>query len=210
MWARSRQNMRVHGTGDVASDYKAIFELANAMHVRLVELNNVKENSSFSAAEEMPSSSGEDCLAVPATDGTNIGPFSYSVLATCELRRRIAKDLHGGSISYSIPLLQSGEADGTCTPELGFESRKRQWGCWVWAKEKIWWLLAHVGVIVLSMKWQKSLMFFPLELAFPTATLLGFSFGSTTQSRRVLFFWLYIILGVIPHVCLHAVFVWTS
>jgi hypothetical protein len=107
-----------------------------------------------------------------------------SAFTEAELRRRIRKDLRGGSISYTTPLLPNGESG-------------QEWTTKAWIKNYKLSIIATVTcvaamvVIVALLGW--TFMFF---LVLPFELIVTLCVGSTRKSRIVLFFWLSIVVGV--------------
>ena len=115
-----------------------------------------------------------------------------SALTEAKLRRRITKDLRGGSISYTTPLLPNGESG-------------EKWNATAWMKSHklsiiamiicvvamminvIVWIPDHTGTIA------GTIALIPL----PTVLIAALYIGSTRASRVVLFAWIFILV-VIP------------
>nr|GFD59915.1 hypothetical protein [Tanacetum cinerariifolium] len=77
MWVSAKLTMRQRGREDVSGEYRAVFELSDAMHEQLSPLQN------------------EDAKDVREIDEST-------------LRKRITKDLRGGTIAYETRLLSEG------------------------------------------------------------------------------------------------------
>ncbi|KAF1834814.1 hypothetical protein BDW02DRAFT_597817 [Decorospora gaudefroyi] len=110
-----------------------------------------------------------------------------SLFPESELRRRITKDLRGGSIAYDTPLLLDGE-DG-----------KANFKAFVMRQKQI--LVAFIVCIALSgtsIVWLSPIVviLFPLPLEWAITIYMG----TTRKSRIMLFFWSFVILSVIPQI----------
>lgn len=161
MWLRSHIIMKRRSKRDVAGEYKALFEITDAMRTQLEE--HGKE------------------------EGLDISALSESTL-----RRRITKDLRGGTISYETSLLSSGE-DGKGDAGWGFKP---------WVKKEIWWIIlglsSVVGIILVMTVGEvlEAIIIYGL----PLEVLIAMYVGSTNKSRVIIFFWLFMFLSVIPQI----------
>ena len=101
MWASAKTTMKQRGRKNVAGEYKAVFELADAMHEQLASVANEEANEEANDARQMNESA---------------------------LRQRITKDLRGGMIAYDTPLLNKLE-DNTEGKEWTMKAwaRKEMW-----------------------------------------------------------------------------------
>jgi hypothetical protein len=157
MYLRARIRMHRHDIPGAVGEYKAVFELASAMHTQF-----------------------EDVEKTEGRDASN--------LSEDHLRRRIAKDLKGGSISYRSSLLPEGD--------LGIHNRKpvnapSVWNFRRWFTKERWWIM---GLTI-------SICGVPATLCFPVGTyfLLGWMWpllfvfsmyvGRSGRSRCVLLVW---------------------
>lgn len=148
---------RGHPT-DIAGEYQAVFQLADAMH------------SQFD------------------TDNEKVEKAGVHVLSENELKRRIVKDLKGGSISYKDSLLHSGDA----------RSEMRPWQTRDWVKKEIAWLALLVAAVVVCLL---AAWFFPFVVAaylLPLQVLFAMYVGQSGRSRIVLLVWLVMALSLVP------------
>ncbi|XPS95522.1 hypothetical protein M3J09_004810 [Ascochyta lentis] len=86
LWTSSKLSMKQRGRDSVAGEYKAIFELADAMHAQLAD---------------METEEGEENNARSLTES--------------KLRQRIKKNLNGGAIAYDTTLLPEHDANDPWT-----------------------------------------------------------------------------------------------
>jgi hypothetical protein len=159
MWTQSYITMKNRGRKDVAGEYKAVLELADALNTTLVQ--------------NMDSS-----------------PQNTLNLTESTIRRRITKDLHGGSIAYETPLLAGGEnGEGDHREEL----RK-------WLKKEAWWILVIVVSLApcffLFMTAPRGMSWILVE--FLAALVFTVCIGTSGKSRGVLFLWSFTLLCLIP------------
>jgi hypothetical protein len=114
--------------------------------------------------------------------------FDKSSLSEARLRRRINKDLRGGSISYESSLL-SVEEDEKNDPSRSF---------WNWTKREKWWLTALFATLGIT---ATSSIFVPIHglgiHTFPLEIGLTMYIGTTGKSRAIVLFWLFIALSVV-------------
>ncbi len=107
-----------------------------------------------------------------------------SALTEADLRRRIRKDLRGGSISYTTPLLINGESGQEWTVKAFIKSHKLSilttGAC----------VAAVVSTAVLLPSTRTCLFVAPFVL------IASLYIGTTRKSRIVLFVWLCILVGV--------------
>jgi len=107
-----------------------------------------------------------------------------SAFTEANLRRRITKDLRGGSISYTTPLLPNGESG-------------QEWDAIPWIKSHKLSIIAMVACIVamaLSAVYLLRTTMFLLPL--PGVLALALYIGSTGKSRIVLFVYIYLIVTI--------------
>lgn len=121
-----------------------------------------------------------DKHSIDTTDGTE-----------AELRRRIVKDLKGGAISYNTELLSNLEDQGGA---LGWRSVK------AYLKKEKFWLLALVvlvgGSIALGVL--NALPEGTCVVGLTLALIITLCVGTTPNSRRIIMFWCFWILAVLP------------
>ena len=117
-------------------------------------------------------------------DLANEEASDVSASTEAQLRQRITKDLRGGSISYTAPLLPNGEGD-----------QARIIKSWVWAHK-----LSIAAVVVCVLATHFSANFLPPTIMFllplPVELMIALYIGSTRESRVVLFIWIYMITTV--------------
>ncbi|KAF1937400.1 hypothetical protein EJ02DRAFT_426675 [Clathrospora elynae] len=166
MWFRTHIIMKKRGIEDVAGEYRAVLELADAIRAQLQPTTPSVER-------------GQEPL-------DNISAFTES-----KLRRRITKDMHGGSISYVVPLLyngENGEGDGG-------------WGFRAWVKSNRWSIFTFLVSVALLMT-NVILLFIPTPiivfLSLPLTWFFSIHMGTSSMSRVVLFFWFFVIMSVVP------------
>jgi hypothetical protein len=108
------------------------------------------------------------------------------------LRRRVMKDLRGGSISYTTPLL-SNEKVGQ-----GYAG----WNFRAWMKRN------HMSFFALFVSFAVALIIFVayvkvalvLFVPLPLECAIYLYLGTSQRSRTVLFFWLYVVISVVPQI----------
>jgi hypothetical protein len=116
-------------------------------------------------------------------EGVEVYTFTES-----ELRRRITKELRGGSISYTTPLLPNREG-------------RARWNIRAWRNVKAWTknhklsilaIITCIAVMLLDLLTVGTvvLMVLPAEL------VLALYIGSTRKSRMVLLVWIFILVTV--------------
>ncbi|CAO2654126.1 Nn.00g108590.m01.CDS01 [Neocucurbitaria sp. VM-36] len=118
--------------------------------------------------------------------------FKISTLSESRLRRRITKDLRGGTISYKTSLLENGKnGEG----DSG-------WGFKVWLKKEKWWL---TGLLVSILVLLAAALTSPIRTSMvtyglPLEVLISMYIGSTDRSRLIIFLWSFITLSVVPQI----------
>lgn len=187
----------------IAGEYRAVFELADAMHSQLLSLEN--DNSICSGGD------------------------AWRDLSEGELRKRIETQLRGGEISYGegdagLPrkgkagavvdgLLSSGNAGMEKDGEKDEGGGEDEWTLRAWARREIWWLLALAlalvveGVVVAKLvelggSTSAGVWMFP---ALPLAILFAMYVGLTHASRGMVLFWAVLVVCVMPGVVLGVV-----
>jgi hypothetical protein len=109
-----------------------------------------------------------------------------SKLSETQLRRRITKDLNGGSISYRSSLLVDKDSSARKAPNAPSVWNFRRW----FAKER-WWIggitLAICGVP--ATLWTRIGVYFPLGWLFPVLFVFSMYVGRGDGSRGVLLGW---------------------
>lgn len=107
-----------------------------------------------------------------------------STFTEANLRRRITKDLRGGSISYTTPLLPNGEIGQDWETKALMKSHK----------------LSIMAMIVCILAMALSAAYLPrttmLLLPLPGVLALALYVGSTRKSRIVLFVYIYLIVTI--------------
>jgi hypothetical protein len=183
MWLHSHIIMkRRGGPRDVAGEHKAVLELAHAMHQQHVGLDLVKEEKVGDASPTTTTASTTTAAAIAAT-----------VVTEAQLRRRVAKELRGGSISYAAPLLTNGETAEDKTIRA-------------WVKRNKWSIAGMLWCLVLTtvggfFAYRYIILLIPLPLELGVALYIG----STRKSRGVIFFWAFVLLSVLPQIILTVV-----
>lgn len=171
MWALTKLTMKQRGREDVAGEYKAVFELSDAMREQLSPLQN------------------EDAKDVREIDEST-------------LRKRITKDLRGGTIAYETLLLSEGESS----------TADSDWSVKGWAKREAWWLLALVTSMIvsglcirafISQGGRGDLFIF---WALPFALMFSMYVGTTHRSRSMVLFWAALVVCVLPGIIVGVVF----
>jgi hypothetical protein len=112
-------------------------------------------------------------------EGEDVSAFNEA-----KLRRRITKDLRGGTISYTTPLLPNGESG-------------QRWNTKTWIKNHKLSIIATVACIAatgFSVAYLPPTTMFLLPL--PAESMLALYIGSTRNSRVVLFAWIYLIITI--------------
>ncbi|RYN99605.1 hypothetical protein AA0120_g1957 [Alternaria tenuissima] len=111
-----------------------------------------------------------------------------SALTEAKLRRRITKDLRGGSISYTTPILPNGD-------------RSEKWNAMAWMKSHKLSIIAMIVCVAAMMinlfAWVPDDTGTVALLPLPTVLIAALYIGSTRGSRIVLFTWIFILV-VIP------------
>ncbi|KAG9186051.1 hypothetical protein G6011_02607 [Alternaria panax] len=107
-----------------------------------------------------------------------------SALTEAKLRRRITKDLRGGSISYTTPLLPNGESG-------------EEWKIKVWLESHKLSIIAMVACVAAMMfnafvLLPRTMVLLPLPGEFALALYIG----STRGSRIVLFVWIFLLVTI--------------
>lgn len=118
-------------------------------------------------------------------EGEHSSTITESVLSHC-----IKKDLRGGSISYSAPLLPNGEST-------------EKWIFLNWMKTHKWSIAAMCGfaaTTAVCAVWIPFVGFYLLTL--PLDFSIALYMGSTPNSRGVFFFWSFVVVGVVPTIIL--------
>ncbi|KAJ4375005.1 hypothetical protein N0V83_002084 [Neocucurbitaria cava] len=118
--------------------------------------------------------------------------FKISTLPESRLRRRIAKDLRGGTISYKTSLLQSGK-DGEGDSGWGFKA---------WVKREKYWLAAFFVAIAVMLGGVLSSTVYTATVTYglPLEIIFTMYLGKMDNSRVVIFLWSFIILSVFPQI----------
>ncbi|KAJ4987007.1 hypothetical protein SVAN01_07548 [Stagonosporopsis vannaccii] len=170
MYVSSKFTRLQRGREDVAGEYKAVFELSDAMHAQLDTLE-----------EE---------------DGKEIRQITEPTL-----RRRVTKDLRGGSIAYDTTLLSKGDD----------WSGGLDWTLKAWALREIWWFVGLVIAITIDgfvirrffidydNGVRDDLWFFP---ALPLAIGFAMYVGLTHGSRVMVLSWAMLVMCVLPAIVL--------
>jgi hypothetical protein len=112
-------------------------------------------------------------------------------LSESELRRRIAADLNGGSISYATPLLSNNGGN-------------IEWGIVSYLKKKGWWLVALIIFCTASIV-GGVYNIMPVAIAvvgFAVGLIITVSVGSTHKSKGVILWWSFWAFAVVPEVIL--------
>jgi len=149
--------MRGRSKEDVAGEYKAVFELAAAMR------DQIKNPSldTLPTAQHPAKEEGDD----------------ISAFTEAKLRRCITKGLRGGSISYTNPLLPTGDSG-------------HEWNTRAWIRSHKLSISAMVVCVMVTVYGafdtsRITYFLFPL----PVELILALYIGSTRKSHIVLFFW---------------------
>ncbi len=167
MYLSSKLTRLRRGSKDVAGEYKAVFELSDAMHTQLTQFEKEEAND-------------------------------FRDITESELRRRITKDLHGGSIAYNTALLHA-DPDGIKSDE---------WTLVAWMRREMWWMFTlAVSVVVdgfiirrfLIDGLRGDLWLFP---ALPLAIVFSMVVGLTYKSRLMVLLWAVLVLCVLPAIVL--------
>jgi hypothetical protein len=160
MWLSAHITMKQRGRKQVAGEYKAILELANAMQIQLLSHSGSSEKTTANMSES-------------------------------ELRRRIAKDIRGGAISYETPLLSNGE-DGCGNAGRGAVT--------VYLKRETWWLVALVVSVVTSIivgvYYLLPVLIFIVGIT--VSLIVTICVGSTHKSKGIILWWSFWALAVLP------------
>lgn len=116
---------------------------------------------------------------------------NVSTLTEAQLRRRITKDLSGGSISYKSSLLHEEDGEDVKADTTG-------WGFKAWWKEEMWWI---IGMLVALVGWIVPVVY-SLYVIFAWVLPLVWVFvmvvSSSGRVRAVLLFWPLLVLGAVP------------
>ncbi|USP75159.1 uncharacterized protein yc1106_02433 [Curvularia clavata] len=177
MWLRSHSVMKRRGRTDIAGEHKAVLELAQAMQQQHAGLASpIKEQDE--QEEKDGASTTTTAVAIPVTEAS--------------LRHRVTKELRGGSIAYTAPLLANGEiAD--------------DWTLWAWVKAHKWSIAGMVPSCFLpflsGLFLSQSIAVF---VALPIELAAALYIGSTRASRVVIFFWGFILCSIVPQIILSA------
>ncbi|KAH6621769.1 hypothetical protein C7974DRAFT_361696 [Boeremia exigua] len=167
MYISSKMTRLQRGREDVAGEYKAVFELSDAMHSQLTHIEKEEANDVRNMTESA-------------------------------LRRRITKDLYGGSIAYDTALL----------PESTDGKEGNEWTLKAWAKREVWWLLALTVAVVIDIFVIRSFIMHPVRndlWLFPALPLaIGFAMyvGLTCKSRLMVLFWAALCVCILPAIVL--------
>ncbi|KAH7138712.1 hypothetical protein B0J11DRAFT_588178 [Dendryphion nanum] len=180
IWIRSRHTLRRQGRGEIPSDYKAIFELANAMHLQLVELGEEKGRGLISPSRDLVKT------ATIINENTRLklakrDLFPYTAITGSEIRRRISKDLKGGMISPKSFYDSSEEKS----------KQKRIHKIWRWCKKEKKWLLVLLGstcawIFLLWLVISSASTIFAAKVIVEgllAATLIAICVGSISESK---------------------------
>jgi hypothetical protein len=127
-------------------------------------------------------------------DTTKEEGHDVSSLTEAQLRRRITKDLLGGSISYKPSLRLDEDCDDMKADKTG-------WGFKLWWRKEKWWFM---GMLVAMGSWIATVIMAPHVLfgwVLPLVWLFAMFVSSSWKSRAVLLFWLLLILGAVPTIC---------
>ncbi|KAF2819700.1 hypothetical protein CC86DRAFT_126637 [Ophiobolus disseminans] len=158
LYVRTCITLNKRGTDEVAGEYKAVIELAEATQMQLKYESGVEETS------------------------------DTSVITEKQLRRRITKDLNGGSISYKSALLNDTASDGV--NDIATDKRISL-SFRAWIKNEIWWLatvavcFVAVPCVVIVRNSLLIIILLPLELP------LVMYVGSSNDCRGILLFYLF-------------------
>ncbi|KAH7138705.1 hypothetical protein B0J11DRAFT_23162 [Dendryphion nanum] len=199
MQTKTRRALRKLGKRDLASDYKAILELANAMHQQLAQRDENEGPSLLAQRDRDRTPSRSDSTlflmtTLPRAHSERTDLFSYTTMTSSELRRRIKKDLRGGSISRQS-IVQGVNIDSLEPTE---QTQNRTF--WQWLKQHKWWLLLLTTSMCISVA-TTIIMEAPFLMVFFGITVIVvpvICIGSTSESRAILFFWGFILFGVFP------------
>jgi hypothetical protein len=104
----------------------------------------------------------------------------FKTLEESSLRRRINKDMHGGSIAYTTPLLANGEHG----------NGDLEWGLWDFLNREGWWIFFFMGFAVTSIVLgflYSVVWLFIWFVGIASAITLTVSIGSTGKSRAIIF-----------------------
>jgi hypothetical protein len=128
--------------------------------------------------------------------------IDLSVLTEKQLRRRITKNLNGGSISFKTTVSLG---NTTNTDKDNLINTHTPFRFITWLKEEKWWFISTVssfGVVIFMPVTFKPFSLFPLlPLELPFIVYVG----QTGRSRAILsfgMFWFFCVRGVIPFVLL--------
>ena len=118
-------------------------------------------------------------------EGEDNSSITESVLSD-----RIKKDLGGGSISYSAPLLPNGEST-------------ENWSFLNWLKTHRWsiaMMCMFAAITAVCAVWIPFTGFYLVTL--PLDFSIALYMGSTRKSRGIFFFWASVIFGLVPNIVL--------
>lgn len=166
MYMTSKFTRLQRGRADVAGEYKAVFELADAMREQLVQQE--------------------------AENAKDIHHFTESTL-----RKRITKDLRGGTIAYDTTLL----------PETS-DTTAIDWSFKAWAKREVWWLLALAVSLVVDGCLINVSVRYGLRgdiwgfIALPLTIGFAMYVGLSHRSRGMVLFWAVLVMCVLPAIIL--------
>ena len=116
-------------------------------------------------------------------EGEDNSSITESVLSD-----RIKKDLRGGSISYSVPLLPNGEST-------------EKWSFFNWLKTHKWSISMMCGFVSTTAVCAVLVTFVGFYIVtLPLDFFIALYMGSTRRSRGVFFFWASVIFGLVPNI----------
>jgi hypothetical protein len=186
--------MQSHGRTKVAGEYKAVLELADALHTQLMYPTQSQERM---VQVEI---SKEDTYETKS----EIGVKSTLTLPESTLRRRVTKDLHGGSMAYDTPFNRSNFRPDAHAQRL-FRDLLRKEAYWI-----VLFTLSIVPEISLFLTGLYphyegpgnttyiSTTMHLILVGFPAILLLSLCLGSTGKSRVVLFIWMFALFCIVP------------
>lgn len=166
MYTTSKFTRLQRGREDVAGEYKAVFELADAMREQLVQRE--------------------------AENAKDVHHITESVL-----RKRITKDLRGGTIAY----------DATLTHKTN-ETTAKDWAFKAWVKREVWWLLALAVSLVVDGCLINASVRYGLRadvwgfIALPLTIGFAMYVGLSHRSRGMVLFWAILVMCVLPAIIL--------
>jgi hypothetical protein len=112
-----------------------------------------------------------------------------STLTETKLRRRITKDLRGGSISYATPLLANTKERYNGT-EHGFKPLVKSY------KWSIATFFMSLVLMILGIYTAFGSFFYPVPIEWAISIYLG----TSRVSRVTLFFWSFVLVGILSYV----------